>query len=182
MWQCLHAHVFVGNPTAQISLAAAGRRSGSKLLCCCGAAAGWQECASAWRPPLTPCRLHLSLSCAQVGGEVARRAKGLGMTVIAYDPYASEERAAAGAPPQLDANTRQHSWQLQQCLQPPSGVAWQLQQYAQPPGGVVWQSLRLPAAVSPATLPLKHMTPHPPCPPCTWRHTTPTHPLTHAPV
>lgn len=31
----------------------------------------------------------------KVGGEVARRAKGLGMTVIAYDPYASEERAAA---------------------------------------------------------------------------------------
>lgn len=33
----------------------------------------------------------------QVGGEVARRAKGLGMNVISYDPYASEERAAAGA-------------------------------------------------------------------------------------
>lgn len=31
----------------------------------------------------------------KVGGEVARRAKGLGMTVIAHDPYASEERAAA---------------------------------------------------------------------------------------
>ncbi|KAL6771313.1 PGDH1 [Auxenochlorella protothecoides x Auxenochlorella symbiontica] len=31
----------------------------------------------------------------KVGGEVARRAKGLGMTVIAFDPYASEERAAA---------------------------------------------------------------------------------------
>ena len=31
----------------------------------------------------------------KVGGEVARRAKGLGMNVIAYDPYASEERAAA---------------------------------------------------------------------------------------
>lgn len=32
---------------------------------------------------------------AQVGNEVARRAKGLGMTVIAYDPYASEEKARA---------------------------------------------------------------------------------------
>ena len=31
----------------------------------------------------------------KVGGEVARRARGLGMTVIAHDPYASEERAAA---------------------------------------------------------------------------------------
>lgn len=31
----------------------------------------------------------------KVGSEVARRARGLGMTVIAYDPYASEERAAA---------------------------------------------------------------------------------------
>lgn len=39
--------------------------------------------------------LTVGLLCWQVGGEVARRAKGLGMTVIAYDPYASEERAAA---------------------------------------------------------------------------------------
>ncbi|KAK2075717.1 hypothetical protein QBZ16_001458 [Prototheca wickerhamii] len=31
----------------------------------------------------------------KVGGEVARRAKGLGMKVVAYDPYASEERAVA---------------------------------------------------------------------------------------
>ena len=31
----------------------------------------------------------------QVGGEVARRAKGLGLTVIAYDPYASDEKARA---------------------------------------------------------------------------------------
>lgn len=31
----------------------------------------------------------------KVGGEVARRAKGLGMNVIAHDPYASEERALA---------------------------------------------------------------------------------------
>ena len=31
----------------------------------------------------------------QVGSEVARRAKGLGMTVIAYDPYASDEKARA---------------------------------------------------------------------------------------
>ena len=31
----------------------------------------------------------------KVGGEVARRAKGLGMTVVAHDPYASEERANA---------------------------------------------------------------------------------------
>jgi len=31
----------------------------------------------------------------QVGGEVARRARGLGMKVVAYDPYASAEKAAA---------------------------------------------------------------------------------------
>ncbi len=31
----------------------------------------------------------------QVGSEVARRAKGLGMTIIAFDPYASAEKAAA---------------------------------------------------------------------------------------
>jgi len=31
----------------------------------------------------------------KVGSEVARRARGLGMTVIAHDPYASEERATA---------------------------------------------------------------------------------------
>lgn len=31
----------------------------------------------------------------QVGGEVARRARGLGMNVVAYDPYASEEKARA---------------------------------------------------------------------------------------
>jgi D-3-phosphoglycerate dehydrogenase len=31
----------------------------------------------------------------KVGGEVARRCKGLGMSILAYDPYASEERAAA---------------------------------------------------------------------------------------
>ena len=31
----------------------------------------------------------------QVGSEVARRAKGLGMVVIAHDPYASVEKAAA---------------------------------------------------------------------------------------
>ncbi|KAL4447497.1 hypothetical protein ABPG75_004716 [Micractinium tetrahymenae] len=31
----------------------------------------------------------------KVGSEVARRAKGLGMTVVAYDPYASAEKAAA---------------------------------------------------------------------------------------
>jgi phosphoglycerate dehydrogenase-like enzyme len=31
----------------------------------------------------------------QVGGEVARRARGLGMVVQAYDPYASEEKARA---------------------------------------------------------------------------------------
>lgn len=31
----------------------------------------------------------------KVGGEVARRARGLGMTVIAHDPYASKERATA---------------------------------------------------------------------------------------
>lgn len=34
-------------------------------------------------------------TCLQVGGEVARRARGLGMNVIAYDPYASEEKARA---------------------------------------------------------------------------------------
>jgi hypothetical protein len=32
---------------------------------------------------------------AQVGSEVARRAKGLGCKVIAYDPYASAEMAKA---------------------------------------------------------------------------------------
>lgn len=31
----------------------------------------------------------------KVGTEVARRAKGLGITVLAYDPYASQEKAAA---------------------------------------------------------------------------------------
>ncbi|GFR44138.1 hypothetical protein Agub_g5304 [Astrephomene gubernaculifera] len=31
----------------------------------------------------------------KVGAEVARRAKGLGMAVLAYDPYASQEKAAA---------------------------------------------------------------------------------------
>lgn len=31
----------------------------------------------------------------QVGSEVARRARGLGFNVIAYDPYASEAKAAA---------------------------------------------------------------------------------------
>ena len=31
----------------------------------------------------------------QVGAEVARRARGLGMTVIAHDPFASEAKAAA---------------------------------------------------------------------------------------
>lgn len=31
----------------------------------------------------------------KVGSEVARRAKGLGMHVVAYDPYASAERAKA---------------------------------------------------------------------------------------
>lgn len=35
------------------------------------------------------------LGFGKVGSEVARRAKGLGMKVIAYDPYASEERARA---------------------------------------------------------------------------------------
>lgn len=31
----------------------------------------------------------------QVGADVARRAKGLGMNVIAHDPYAAEEKARA---------------------------------------------------------------------------------------
>ena len=31
----------------------------------------------------------------QVGCEVARRSRGLGMNVIAYDPYASAEKALA---------------------------------------------------------------------------------------
>ena len=31
----------------------------------------------------------------QVGSEVGRRGRGLGMNVIAYDPYASAEKAAA---------------------------------------------------------------------------------------
>ena len=30
-----------------------------------------------------------------MGAEVARRAKGLGLTVVAYDPYASDEKARA---------------------------------------------------------------------------------------
>ena len=42
----------------------------------------------------------VSAQCAaalswQVGAEVARRAQGLGLTVIAHDPFASEERARA---------------------------------------------------------------------------------------
>lgn len=35
------------------------------------------------------------IASLQVGSEVARRARGLGLTVIAYDPYASEEKARA---------------------------------------------------------------------------------------
>lgn len=35
------------------------------------------------------------LGFGKVGSELARRARGLGMQAIAYDPYASEERAAA---------------------------------------------------------------------------------------
>ena len=35
------------------------------------------------------------LGFGKVGSELARRAKGLGMNIISYDPYASEERAAA---------------------------------------------------------------------------------------
>ncbi len=31
----------------------------------------------------------------QVGSEVARRGRGLGFNVVAYDPYASEAKAAA---------------------------------------------------------------------------------------
>ena len=31
----------------------------------------------------------------QVGSEVARRARGLGMQIIAHDPFASEAKAAA---------------------------------------------------------------------------------------
>jgi len=34
------------------------------------------------------------VGCGKVGGEVARRAKGLGMEVIVYDPYLAETRAA----------------------------------------------------------------------------------------
>lgn len=39
----------------------------------------------------------LSFCCilVQVGSEVARRARGLGMTIIAHDPFASEAKAAA---------------------------------------------------------------------------------------
>jgi lactate dehydrogenase-like 2-hydroxyacid dehydrogenase len=45
---------------------------------------------------LTPRTLrHVFLCGVQVGGEVARRARGLGMIVLAYDPYASEEKARA---------------------------------------------------------------------------------------
>ena len=37
----------------------------------------------------------LLLFSFQVGSEVARRAMGLGMTVVAHDPFASEAKAAA---------------------------------------------------------------------------------------
>jgi hypothetical protein len=40
-------------------------------------------------------RMLARISSMQVGGEVARRARGLGMVVLAYDPYASEEKARA---------------------------------------------------------------------------------------
>ena len=46
------------------------------------------------RRSLLPLRLTLHAR-AQVGSEVARRAKGLGMKVVAYDPYAPAERVRA---------------------------------------------------------------------------------------
>lgn len=45
-----------------------------------------------------PCATHPFLThtvFTQVGSEVGRRAKGLGLNVLAYDPYASSEKAAA---------------------------------------------------------------------------------------
>lgn len=45
-----------------------------------------------------PVVLHvpiMSHNPLQVGSEVGRRGRGLGMNVIAYDPYASAEKAAA---------------------------------------------------------------------------------------
>lgn len=38
---------------------------------------------------------HDLYATLQVGADVARRAKGLGMKVIAHDPYAAEEKARA---------------------------------------------------------------------------------------
>jgi hypothetical protein len=48
-------------------------------------------------PPNTRARARAAraLTHKQVGNEVARRAKGLGLTVIAHDPYASEDKARA---------------------------------------------------------------------------------------
>lgn len=56
--------------------------------------------ATAMGPPnTTPFPPGFALSLAhvmtQVGSEVARRARGLGMQIIAHDPFASEAKAAA---------------------------------------------------------------------------------------
>lgn len=40
-------------------------------------------------------RHDTNFSALQVGSEVARRARGLGMQIIAHDPFASEAKAAA---------------------------------------------------------------------------------------
>jgi lactate dehydrogenase-like 2-hydroxyacid dehydrogenase len=57
----------------------------------------WEGCGAA-QAQLGAAR-HATLCAAQtgpqVGSEVGRRAKGLGMEVVAYDPYASEEKARA---------------------------------------------------------------------------------------
>ena len=48
-------------------------------------------------PSFPPADLQSSSTCVllQVGSEVARRARGLGMICIAHDPFASEAKAAA---------------------------------------------------------------------------------------
>ena len=65
--------------------------------CGCGCGCGCSSSLSSSSLTLAlPARPHASRRRRpQVGSEVARRAKGLGMAVIAYDPFASPEKAAA---------------------------------------------------------------------------------------
>lgn len=58
----------------------------------------------------------------QVGGEVARRARGLGMDVIAYDPYASEEKARAQVPGHGIVLSIEH-WPAMHCTLSYTGIA-----------------------------------------------------------